>query len=156
MRAIAAEKSVVTANMAVIACYGQEITAAAAARGVDVLIGASVCGGIPIIEPLKQSLGANRIQRVSGIINGTTNYLLSRMADEGAAYATVLADAQRLGYAEADPAADVGGRWRRQQNRDPGQLGLRWRGAPCRHRHGGHRPVRRPRYRLRGLAGFRG
>jgi homoserine dehydrogenase len=74
-----------------------------------VLIEAAVGGGIPIIEPLKQSLGGNRIQRVSGIINGTTNYILSRMADEGAAYADVLADAQRLGYAEADPAADVQG-----------------------------------------------
>jgi homoserine dehydrogenase len=76
---------------------------------VYVLIEAAVGGGIPIIEPLKQSLGANRIQRVSGIINGTTNYILSRMAAEGAAYADVLADAQRLGYAEADPAADVQG-----------------------------------------------
>jgi homoserine dehydrogenase len=109
LRAIAAGKSVVTANKAVIARYGEEIAAAAAERGVYVLLEAAVGGGIPIIEPLKQSLGANRIQRVSGIINGTTNYILSRMADEGAAYAEVLADAQRLGYAEADPAADVQG-----------------------------------------------
>ncbi|MEN9540329.1 MAG: hypothetical protein RLZZ459_420 [Cyanobacteriota bacterium] len=109
MRAIAAGKPVVTANKAVIARYGDEIAAAAAARGVYVLIEAAVGGGIPIIEPLKQSLGGNRIQRVSGIINGTTNYILSRMADEGAAYGEVLADAQRLGYAEADPAADVEG-----------------------------------------------
>jgi homoserine dehydrogenase len=107
--AIAAGKSVVTANKAVIARYGEEIAASATARGVYVLIEAAVGGGIPIIEPLKQSLGGNRIQRVSGIINGTTNYILSRMADEGAAYAEVLADAQRLGYAEADPAADVQG-----------------------------------------------
>ncbi|MFZ0407372.1 MAG: homoserine dehydrogenase [Cyanobium sp.] len=109
LRAIAAGKPVVTANKAVIARYGEEIAAAAAARGVYVLIEAAVGGGIPIIEPLKQSLGGNRIQRVSGIINGTTNYILSRMADEGAAYGEVLADAQRLGYAEADPAADVQG-----------------------------------------------
>lgn len=109
LRAIAAGKPVVTANKAVIARYGEEIAAAAAARGVYVLIEAAVGGGIPIIEPLKQSLGANRIQRVSGIINGTTNYILSRMAEEGAAYGDVLADAQRLGYAEADPAADVQG-----------------------------------------------
>jgi homoserine dehydrogenase len=109
LRAIAAGKPVVTANKAVIARYGEEIAAAAAARGVYVLIEAAVGGGIPIIEPLKQSLGGNRIQRVSGIINGTTNYILSRMADEGAAYTDVLADAQRLGYAEADPAADVQG-----------------------------------------------
>jgi homoserine dehydrogenase len=109
LRAINAGKPVVTANKAVIARYGEEINAAAAAKGVYVLIEAAVGGGIPIIEPLKQSLGGNRIQRVSGIINGTTNYILSRMADEGAAYADVLADAQRLGYAEADPAADVQG-----------------------------------------------
>ncbi len=109
LRAIAAGKSVVTANKAVIARYGEEIAAEAAEKGVYVLIEAAVGGGIPIIEPLKQSLGGNRIQRVSGIINGTTNYILSRMADEGAAYGDVLADAQRLGYAEADPDADVKG-----------------------------------------------
>jgi homoserine dehydrogenase len=109
LRAIAAGKPVVTANKAVIARHGEEIAAAAAEQGVYVLIEAAVGGGIPIIEPLKQSLGSNRIQRVSGIINGTTNYILSRMAAEGAAYADVLADAQRLGYAEADPAADVQG-----------------------------------------------
>ncbi|MDM7953151.1 MAG: homoserine dehydrogenase [Cyanobium sp. CZS 25K] len=109
LRAIAAGKPVVTANKAVIARYGQEIAAAAAQQGVYVLIEAAVGGGIPIIEPIKQSLGGNRIRRVSGIINGTTNYILSRMADEGAAYGEVLADAQRLGYAEADPAADVQG-----------------------------------------------
>jgi homoserine dehydrogenase len=109
LRAIAAGKPVVTANKAVMARFGEEISAAAAARGVYVLLEAAVGGGIPIIEPLKQSLGGNRISRVSGIINGTTNYILSRMADEGAAYADVLADAQRLGYAEADPAADVEG-----------------------------------------------
>jgi len=109
LRAIAAGKPVVTANKAVIARYGEEIAAAAAQRGVYVLLEAAVGGGIPIIEPLKQSLGANRIERVSGIINGTTNYILSRMAAEGADYGAVLADAQRLGYAEADPAADVQG-----------------------------------------------
>jgi homoserine dehydrogenase len=109
LRAIDAGKPVVTANKAVIARHGEEIAAAAARRGVYVLIEAAVGGGIPIIEPLKQSLGGNRIQRVSGIINGTTNYILSRMADEGADYGAVLADAQRLGYAEADPAADVEG-----------------------------------------------
>ena len=109
LRAIAAGKPVVTANKAVIARYREEIAAAAAQQGVYVLIEAAVGGGIPIIEPLKQSLGGNRIQKVSGIINGTTNYILSRMADEGAAYGAVLADAQELGYAEADPAADVEG-----------------------------------------------
>jgi len=109
MRAIAAGKSVVTANKAVIARHGEEIAAAAASAGVYVLIEAAVGGGIPIIEPLKQSLGGNRIQRVTGIINGTTNYILTRMANEGADYGEVLRDAQDLGYAEADPAADVDG-----------------------------------------------
>ncbi len=109
MQAIKAGKSVVTANKAVIARHGQEIAQAAAEAGVYVLIEAAVGGGIPIIEPLKQSLGGNRIDRVSGIINGTTNYILTRMANEGVAYAEVLAEAQRLGYAEADPAADVDG-----------------------------------------------
>lgn len=83
LQAIAAGKSVVTANKAVIARHGQEIAEAAAAAGVYVLIEAAVGGGIPIIEPLKQSLGGNRINRVSGIINGTTNYILTRMAEEG-------------------------------------------------------------------------
>ncbi|MGC6483971.1 MAG: homoserine dehydrogenase [Synechococcus sp.] len=109
MRAIAAGKSVVTANKAVIARHGEEIATAAAAAGLYVLIEAAVGGGIPIIEPLKQSLGGNRIQRVTGIINGTTNYILTRMAQEGADYNAVLKDAQDLGYAEADPAADVDG-----------------------------------------------
>ena len=109
LAAIEVGKPVVTANKAVIARHGAEIAAAAAAKGVYVLMEAAVGGGIPILEPLKQSLGANRIERVSGIINGTTNYILSRMADEGASYAAVLADAQALGYAEADPAADVEG-----------------------------------------------
>ena len=109
LAAIEAGKAVVTANKAVIARHGAEIAAAAAAKGVYVLMEAAVGGGIPILEPLKQSLGGNRIERVSGIINGTTNYILTRMAEEGASYASVLADAQALGYAEADPAADVEG-----------------------------------------------
>lgn len=109
MRAVAAGKSVVTANKAVIARHGEEITAAAATAGVYVLIEAAVGGGIPIIEPLKQSLGGNRIQRVSGIINATTNYILSRMAQEDITYDMVLEEAQALGYAELDPSADVDG-----------------------------------------------
>ena len=109
MRAVAAGKSVVTANKAVIARHGEEITAAAATAGVYVLTEATVGGGIPIIEPLKQSLGGNRIQRVSGIINATTNYILSRMAQEDITYDTVLEEAQALGYAELDPSADVDG-----------------------------------------------
>ena len=109
LAAIEAGKAVVTANKAVIARHGAEIASAAAEKGVYVLMEAAVGGGIPILEPLKQSLGANRIERVSGIINGTTNYILTRMSEEGASYGDVLADAQALGYAEADPAADVEG-----------------------------------------------
>ena len=109
IQAIRAGKSVVTANKAVIARHGEEIANEAKAAGVYVLIEAAVGGGIPIIEPLKQSLGGNQITKVSGIINGTTNYILSRMDKEGANYADVLKDAQELGYAESDPAADVEG-----------------------------------------------
>tara|TARA_Y100001968_G_scaffold315814_1_gene342856 strand:- start:10617 stop:11954 length:1338 start_codon:yes stop_codon:yes gene_type:complete len=109
LRAISKGKSVVTANKALIARHGEEIANAANSSGVYVLIEAAVGGGIPIIEPLKQSLGGNKITKVSGIINGTTNYILSRMSKEGANYNEVLKDAQRLGYAEADPAADVEG-----------------------------------------------
>ena len=109
IQAIRAGKSVVTANKAVIARYGEEISNEAKAAGVYVLIEAAVGGGIPIIEPLKQSLGGNQITKVSGIINGTTNYILSRMDKEGADYNDVLKDAQALGYAESDPSADVEG-----------------------------------------------
>jgi len=109
IQAIRAGKSVVTANKAVIARHGDEIANEAKAAGVYVLIEAAVGGGIPIIEPLKQSLGGNQITKVSGIINGTTNYILSRMDKEGVNYADVLKEAQQLGYAESDPAADVEG-----------------------------------------------
>jgi len=109
IQAIRAGKSVVTANKAVIARHGDEIANEAKAAGVYVLIEAAVGGGIPIIEPLKQSLGGNQITKVSGIINGTTNYILSRMDKEGVNYSDVLKEAQELGYAESDPAADVEG-----------------------------------------------
>ncbi len=109
IKAIRAGKSVVTANKAVIARHGEEIANEAKAAGVYVLIEAAVGGGIPIIEPLKQSLGGNQISKVSGIINGTTNYILSRMDKEGINYDDVLKEAQNLGYAESDPAADVEG-----------------------------------------------
>ncbi len=109
LKAIAHGKHVVTANKAAIARYGAEIFTAAEAAGVYVLLEAAVGGGIPVIEPLKQSLCANRLLSVTGIINGTTNYILSRMQTEGGDFADILADAQRLGYAEADPTADVDG-----------------------------------------------
>ncbi len=109
LTAIANGKHIVTANKALIAQHSEEIFTAAEQQGVYVLLEAAVGGGIPVIEPLKQSLCANKIQRVMGIINGTTNYILTRMVNEGADFADVLADAQALGYAEADPTADVDG-----------------------------------------------
>ncbi len=109
LMAIANGKHIVTANKALIAQHSEEIFTAAEKHGVYVLLEAAVGGGIPVIEPLKQSLCANKIQRVMGIINGTTNYILTRMVNEGADFAEVLADAQALGYAEADPTADVDG-----------------------------------------------
>lgn len=109
LKAISHGKHVVTANKAVIARYGDEIYTAANEAGVYVLLEASVGGGIPVIQPLKQSLSVNRIHSVTGIVNGTTNYILTRMQSEGSGFANVLADAQQLGYAEADPTADVDG-----------------------------------------------
>lgn len=109
LRAIAQGKHVVTANKAVIARHGDEIFTAANQAGVYVLLEAAVGGGIPVIQPLKQALGVNRIDAVTGIINGTTNYILTRMQREGGDFEAILADAQCLGYAEADPAADVDG-----------------------------------------------
>lgn len=109
LKAIAHGKHVVTANKAAIARFGAEIFAAAEEAGVYVLLEAAVAGGIPVIEPLKQSLCVNRIHAVTGIVNGTTNYILTRMQAEGGDFDEILADAQRLGYAEADPTADVDG-----------------------------------------------
>ncbi|MEO0535152.1 MAG: homoserine dehydrogenase [Cyanobacteria bacterium P01_A01_bin.123] len=109
LSAIAHGKHVVTANKAVISRFGDEIFTAANAAGVYVLLEAAVGGGIPVIQPLKQALGVNRIHAVTGIVNGTTNYILTRMQREGGDFAPILADAQRLGYAEADPTADVDG-----------------------------------------------
>jgi len=109
LKAIASGKHVVTANKAVIARYGQEIFEAAKQAKVYVLLEAAVGGGIPIIEPLKQSLGANRLETIIGIINGTTNYILTEMTEKGSDFKDVLQEAQALGYAEADPTADVEG-----------------------------------------------
>lgn len=109
LKAIAHGKHVVTANKAVISRFAEEIYDAANEKGVYVMLEAAVGGGIPIIQPLKQTLGVNRIQAITGIVNGTTNYILTRMQNEGADFADVLADAQKLGYAEADPTADVEG-----------------------------------------------
>jgi homoserine dehydrogenase len=109
LTAIANGKHIVTANKAAIARYGDEIYTAANEAGVYVLLEAAVGGGIPVIKPLKQSLGVNRLQSVIGIVNGTTNYILTKMSADGADFAEVLAEAQQLGYAEADPTADVDG-----------------------------------------------
>ena len=109
LKAIAHKKHVVTANKAAIARFGDEIFTAASEAGVYVLLEAAVGGGIPVIEPLKQSLCANRINTIIGIVNGTTNYILTRMQTEGGDFGEILADAQQLGYAEADPTADVDG-----------------------------------------------
>jgi homoserine dehydrogenase len=109
MEAIAAGKHVVTANKALLAVHGTEIFAAAQAKGVMVAFEAAVAGGIPIIKALREGLTANRIQWVAGIINGTTNFILSEMRDKGLDFSVVLKEAQRLGYAEADPTFDIEG-----------------------------------------------
>jgi homoserine dehydrogenase len=107
-KALAAGKSVVTANKQLIAYHGPELQKLAAEHGVQLLHGAAVAGGVPVIPGMLQGLSGDEVTRVSGILNGTCNYILSRMED-GDRYADVLKDAQRLGYAEADPTADVGG-----------------------------------------------
>lgn len=109
LKAIANKKHVVTANKALIALHGNEIFAAAKANNVMVAYEAAVAGGIPIIKALRESLGANKIEWVAGIINGTTNFILSEMREKGLAFSDVLGEAQRLGYAEADPTFDVEG-----------------------------------------------
>jgi homoserine dehydrogenase len=109
LEAIAAGKHVVTANKALLAVHGSEIFQAAQAKGVMVMFEASVAGGIPIIKALREGLTANRIQWIAGIINGTTNFILSEMRDKGLDFSVVLKEAQRLGYAEADPTFDIEG-----------------------------------------------
>lgn len=109
LRALKAGKSVVTSNKEVVAEYGDEFFAIAQEKNLNYLYEASVGGGIPIIDPLKHSLIANEITSVMGIVNGTTNYMLTRMADNGLSYEDALHEAQQKGFAEADPTADVGG-----------------------------------------------
>jgi homoserine dehydrogenase len=109
LEAIAAGKHVVTANKALLAVHGSEIFAAARAQGVIVAFEAAVAGGIPIIKALREGLTANRIEWIAGIINGTTNFILSEMRDKGLNFDVVLKEAQRLGYAEADPTFDIEG-----------------------------------------------
>ena len=109
LKAIANGKHVVTANKALLAVHGQEIIAAANKAGVSVMFEAAVGGGIPVISPIKESLGANRFSSVLGILNGTCNYILTKMTDHGSEFAAVLKEAQQLGYAEADPTFDIEG-----------------------------------------------
>ena len=109
LEAIAQGKHVVTANKALLAKHGTEIFAAASAKGVVVAFEAAVAGGIPIIKAIREGLTANRIEWVAGIINGTTNFILSEMRARGLPFETVLAEAQKLGYAEADPTFDIEG-----------------------------------------------
>ena len=109
VEALRGGKPVVTANKELIAQDGPELFAIAADAGVDLLFEASVAGGIPLLRPLRESLAGDRIRRVLGIVNGTTNYILTRMAEEGSSFDDALAEAQRLGYAEPDPTADIEG-----------------------------------------------
>ncbi|MFZ1811202.1 MAG: homoserine dehydrogenase [Candidatus Nitrotoga sp.] len=109
LKAIANGKHVVTANKALLAMYGNEIFAEAQKQGVMVAFEAAVAGGVPIIKAVREGLSANRIEWIAGIINGTTNFILSEMRDKGLSFDTVLKEAQRLGYAEADPTFDIEG-----------------------------------------------
>jgi len=109
VEALMAGKPVITANKELLAVHGRELFETAEGAGVDLLFEASVGGGIPLMRPLRESLAGDRIRRVMGIVNGTTNYILTRMTDDGDTFADALADAQLLGFAEPDPTADVEG-----------------------------------------------
>ena len=109
LAAIARGKSVVTSNKELMAKHGERILAAARDQGVDVQFEGSVCGAVPVIRSLKEGLEANRIRQIKGILNGTTNYILTRMTEDGMPFGAALAEAQSLGYAEQDPTADVEG-----------------------------------------------
>jgi homoserine dehydrogenase len=109
LEAIANKKHVVTANKELLSTYGSEVMGAAESNGVDLLFEASVGGGIPIIRPIRESLAGDRVTRVMGIVNGTTNFILTRMSEMGVSFEEALAQAIDLGYAEADPTADIDG-----------------------------------------------
>ncbi|HSD75907.1 MAG TPA: homoserine dehydrogenase [Solirubrobacteraceae bacterium] len=110
LRAMAAGRHVVTANKQLLSTHGEELWAAAREHGVQLRFEAAVAGVVPVIRVLQESLAAARVDRVHGIVNGTTNFILTQMAETGASYADALSEAQRLGYAEADPTDDVNGR----------------------------------------------
>src|SRR5437667_4942872 len=109
LQAMAAGKSVVTANKALLAEHGPEVFDEAVRRGVDLLYEAAVGGGIPVIRTIREHLAGDRVVRITAILNGTTNYILTRMTEGGSTLADAVGEAQDLGYAEADPSADVGG-----------------------------------------------
>ncbi len=109
LAALEAGKPVITANKELVANHGAELFDAASASGVDLLFEAAVAGGIPILRPLRESLVGEDVRRIMGIVNGTTNFILTRMSEDGASYAGALTEAQELGYAERDPTADVDG-----------------------------------------------
>ena len=109
VQAVKAGKPVVTANKELLANHGAELFQVAEGQSVDLLFEAAVAGGIPLIRPLRESLAGEQVHRVLGIVNGTTNYILTRMSEDGATYGEALAEAQSLGYAERDPTADVEG-----------------------------------------------
>ena len=139
LEAIGAGKHVVTANKALLAVHGTEIFAAARENGVIVAFEAAVAGGIPIIKALREGLTANRIEWIAGIINGTTNFILSEMRDKRIDFASALAEAQRLGYAEADPTFDIAGHRRRAQGDDRERDRVRRSGAVRQGLRRGHR-----------------
>src|SRR5690606_7926291 len=109
LRAIERGKHVVTANKALLAVHGEEIFTAAEDRGVDVYYEAAACAGVPIIRALREGLASDRIEEIYGIVNGTSNFVLTEMASKGRAFADVLQAAQEAGYAEADPTFDIEG-----------------------------------------------
>jgi homoserine dehydrogenase len=109
LEAIANGKPIVTANKELLASLGGELFEAAADKGVDIYFEAAVAGGIPLIRPMRESLAGDRVRKVMGIVNGTTNFILTRMSEEGCSFAEALAEAERLGYTELDPTADIEG-----------------------------------------------
>ena len=108
--ALSRGKHVITANKALLSAHGQELFALASAHGVELKFEGAVCGGIPIVKVLRESLMGNRVRSIIGIVNGTTNYILTRMTEEKLSFAEALAHAQAQGFAEADPTLDIGGR----------------------------------------------
>ena len=136
-------KPVITANKALLSAHGEELFAAAEQYGTNLYYEASVCGGIPIIKSLREGFVGNRITQLYGIVNGTCNYILTRMKLEGADFADVLDDAQAQGYAEAEPSLDVDGHRCPAQDRHSRLAGARFLGRPKAHSRRRHPPHHR-------------